>query len=529
MRASSSKAADAAVRSREAQPRALVVAALVAALPLLPSRWLPMVDLPQHELVADTLARHLANGSTSTTELNLFTYNAGFEFATTLLRPLLGPVTAGHAVLTLGAAGLTLAIARLRRVLGESPWPALLAPLLTLHYAASWGFANFTLGVPLLFVALGDALELRAERRDGALLVRAYACALALATTHVLATLAACAGFALLAVPSLLRVPTLRSLRGWLVAAGPLLLASVFDVGAFLWARAHPHAPWENAWAEGRHDGPLARLASLVPNTLGTASDRGDALVLASLSVALIALVIRARRTPVPPAKSETVSAFLPLGYAALYLVVPTVFVATFYVGERFAALAFLAAIATVPCSSPSRALRALCLAASLAAALRLETIVRAADEAARDGIAVLDAISPHASLLPVNRDVGVEGFARSPLRHLFARHALREGATVGYSFLRFESPPVRRTLPPTLPDPPAGFEGDGRTLDRSAAWARRWDALFVVDTRARAQEHEQTYRESIFPGFSQDLTLIARRGRFAAYRWETRRTVETK
>lgn len=490
-----------------------------------------MVDLPQHELVADALARRLAHGAAATTEANLFTYNAGFEFATTVVRPLLGAVTAGHVVLTLGAAGLTLAIARLRRVFGESPWPALLAPLLTLHYAASWGFANFTLGVPLLFVALGDALELRGGRRDGAFLVRSYACALALAVTHVLATLAACAGVALLAVPSLLRAPTLRSLRGWFVAAGPLLLASSFDVGAFLWARAHPHAPWENAWAEGRHDGPLARLASIVSNTLGTTSDRGDALVLASLSLALLVLLIRARREPSPVAgtASSTVSALLAPGFAALYLVIPTVFVATFYVGERFAALAFLAAIATVPCPSPSRALRALCLAASLTAALRLETVVRAADEAARDGLAVLDAIDPHASLLPVNRDVGVEGFARSPLRHLFARHALREGATVGYSFLRFESPPVRRTLPPTLPDPPAGFEGDGRTLDRSAAWARRWDVLFVVDASSRAHEDEQTYRESIFPGFSQDLTLIARRGRFAAYRWERRRTVETK
>lgn len=515
--------------SRGGTPLPVAFAATLAALPLLPERWLPMVDLPQHELVADALVRKLASPDVPATALNLFTYNAGFEFAAALLSPIFGTVRAGHVVLTAGAVALTLAIARVRRLLGQNAWPSLLAPALTLHYAAGWGFANFTLGVPLLFVALGDALELRAGRRDARFLARASLAALALAATHVLATLAACIGFALLATPALVRTRTRDTLFGWFRAALPLLGAATFDVGAFLWARMHPHTPWENAWAEGRHDGPMARLGKLVVNTLGTTADRSEQGIVVALVVALTILAAQRLRRPTSAAPHGVLLASLPLGFAALYLVVPTVFVATFYVGERFAALALLAAIATVPSTEPSRAVRGALIAAALLAGLRLELLVRAADASARDGLAVLATIDAEASLLPLNRHVDVDGFARSPLRHLFARHALRSGAAVGYSFLRFESPPVRRTLPPALPDPPPGFEGDAKRLTESDTWARSWDAIFVVDAPAAATREERAYRDELFPGIADELALVARRGRFAAYRWERRRTVETR
>jgi hypothetical protein len=158
---------------------------------------------------------------------------------------------------------------------------------------------------------------------------------------------------------------------------------------------------------------------------------------------------------------------------------------------------------------------------------VRLEQTIRASNEAARDGLAVLDAIPPDSTVLPVNRSIDVEGFARSPLRHLFAHHALRAGAAVGYSFLRFESPPVRRKLPTVLPDPPGGLEGDGSRLDATAAWARAWDVLFVVDEHIESAD-DAALRKVIAPSCADDLVLIARRGRFAAYRWDKRRTVVT-
>jgi hypothetical protein len=127
-----------------------------------------------------------------------------------------------------------------------------------------------------------------------------------------------------------------------------------------------------------------------------------------------------------------------------------------------------------------------------------------------------------------VNRDATVDGFARAPLRHLFARHALREGAPVGYSFLRFESPPVRRRLPAPLPDPPPGFEGDGRGLVHGAAFTHAWDVLFVVD-RVGTDFASAAYRDAVAPGCGDELELVASRGRFAAYRWVMRRTVDTR
>lgn len=501
--------------------------AAFAAAPLAPARWLPMVDLPQHELVADALARHVAGDSGTPTELNAFTYNAGFEFALLPFARTLGVVPAGHALLALASAGLVLAIARLRALQGLDRWPALLGSLFTLHYAASWGFVNFTLGVPLAFFALGDALVLHA-RPSPRSASRAIATAAALAVTHVLAAMAACFGFALVALPNLVRDRRRTNVVAWLRASGPLAIAASYDVGAFLWARAHPHAPWENAWAEGRHAGVLTRAHDFAANALGTSGDLFESVVawgtLAALSLTLFRRrdeVTRAHEAP-PDLRG------LPLGFAAAYLFVPTVFVATFYVGERFAALALLALVATARVRAPSAAAKAACVVVAVVAAVRLEATVRASDRAAREGLAVLASLPPSASVLPVNRDVSVDGLRRAPLRHLFARHELRRGAPVGYSFLRFESPPVRRRLPPALPDPPPGFEGDGRGLMHDAPFTHAWDTLFVVD-REGTDFSSSSYREELAPGCAGELELVAARGRFAAYRWVMRRTVETK
>jgi hypothetical protein len=258
-----------------------------------------------------------------------------------------------------------------------------------------------------------------------------------------------------------------------------------------------------------------------------------DTITLVVLVLALVMLAASSGRVA-PHATRDTtthddtlVTAALPLGFALLYLVVPTVFIATFYVGERFASLAFLAAIAVVPAPRERRLPHAIVAALALTSTVRLEQTIRASNDAARDGLAVLDAIPPDSTVLPVNRSIDVEGFARSPLRHLFAHHALRAGAAVGYSFLRFESPPVRRKLPTVLPDPPGGLEGDGSRLDATAAWARAWDVLFVVDEHLERAD-DAALRKVIAPSCADDLVLIARRGRFAAYRWDKRRTVVT-
>jgi hypothetical protein len=79
------------------------------------------------------------------------------------------------------------------------------------------------------------------------------------------------------------------------------------------------------------------------------------------------------------------------------------------------------------------------------------------------------------------------------------------------------------------LPELPPGFEGDRRSLDAGATWARGWDAFFVVDAPSADAESDDAHRASVFPGLSHELELVARRGRFAAYRWAMRRTVETK
>ena len=525
------------MRPRLTESQVFYSLAAIAAAPLLPARWLPMVDLPQHELVADALRRHLVGSSLVATDSNYFTYNAGFELAVTALSPVLDVVHASRMVMALGAFGLVAALGRFRVLLGLERWPALLGSLLLLHYSASWGFANFTLGLPLLFVVLGDSIALRNGTLSNVGVARAVMTAVALAMTHVLATLAACTGFALLALPSWLHRPRREGLLPWLRASLPLFAAATYDVGAFLWARAHPHSPWENAWAEGKHAGILERLRSLASNTLGTSSGLGEPLSLALLGLTLVALawaharqVARSRREPssiAVDAGNAVVSSALPLGFGVLYLLVPTVFVATFYVGERFASLAFLATIAVIPAPRGRSPLRVAVAAVALAATLRLEQTIRASDDAAQDGLAVLAAVPAESSLLPVNRGINVEGFARSPLRHLFSRHALGAGAPVGYSFLRFESPPVRRRIPVNLPDPPAGFEGDGFQLDVNEAWPRAWDVLFVVDD-ALAGADEASVRMAIAPLCPDDLVLIARRGRFAAYRWARRRTVVT-
>ena len=498
-------------------------------------RWLPMVDLPQHELLADALVRHASEGFSSDTYSNYFTYNLGFELAVAGISSLVGAVgvvAASHLVTFLAAVGLIFSIARFRSILGLDYWPALLASLLLLNYSAAWGFANFTLGLTLAFVALGDALRLRRSPPASALYFRALFVALALAATHVLATLTACAGFALLALPSLAARPSRAHVWAWLRAGLPLMAAALYDIAAFFWARHHRVSAWENTWAEGRHLGARERLASIVQNTLGTRTDGVDKWILAALAVAFLGATLwtlrPAPKSPLPPADGPIVTSFLAAGFAAFYLVIPTVFVATFYVGERFASVSLLAAIATFSVPKSGAWTRIVLAAASAFAALRLESTVRLANDAARDGLEVLAALPASASVLPVHRNLDVEGLARSPLRHLFARHALRAGAPVGYSFLRFESPPVRRKLPPSIPDPPAGFEADGLRLDLTAPWARAWDVLFVIES-VYSTDNELSLRDTLTNHHPGELALIAHKGRFFAYRWANRRAVETR
>ena len=64
--------------------------------------------------------------------------------------------------------------------------------------------------------------------------------------------------------------------------------------------------------------------------------------------------------------------------------------------------------------------------------------------------------------------------------------------------------------------------------LVHGAAFTHAWDVLFVVD-RVGTDFASAAYRDAVAPGCGDELELVASRGRFAAYRWVMRRTVDTR
>jgi hypothetical protein len=237
--------------------------------------------------------------------------------------------------------------------------------------------------------------------------------------------------------------------------------------------------------------------------------------VIFAIAVAVLVLIWQ---SPAREEKSNRTMRILAITWAVLYCVVPKVFIATWFVFERFPPWVMLFAVAATPILRREATQKFSDVAIALALAAGLNTVwhlARIPDEA--DASAILDDIPPNRRVLAVTwSNHGDPIILREMWVHLLAYYQARKPGLIGYSFAKFESMPVHYRMDVAPPKVPGGLEWDARKYDPNTAYGRFFD-LVLVRTPDDAPREEPADRT--FGDFAEDATLISHRGRFWLYR----------
>lgn len=498
--------------------------ALLFALALWVTPFPPLIDYPQHVAVGAIL-RRMADPSSPERALydpNFITYNGGFHVALAALSFLVRPETAGKLLLSVYPLAFAYAVLALVRAAGRPRWYALFALPVTWSFAVGWGFANYFMSVP--FVILAFALWRRASRGEKGALWKVMALSAFLSYTHVLATLCLCV---MIGVAGLRSFPELG--RTWKerflgLARLPLAVwpAIAWSVFAFLHNRNSPHANWEG-WDEGLDDPLWYKLLHVTAYTVGNFSDHSDQLLL-TLSIGLVIVLWqwpREKTAAEPIMKAEAIT------WSALYCVVPKVFIATWFVFERFPAFAVVSAVAAAPIANgfaPERWIRKAAAALAIASGLNTVWHFRAIPDEA-DASAILDDIPEGKRVIAVTwSNTGQPVVLREMWVHLLAYYQARRPGQIAYSFAKFESMPVHYAVGKAPPAIPGGMEWDGNKYSPFEPYARYWDTVLV---RSPDGEPEADPRFRTFRAAAPTVRLMAHRGRFWLYDASSLRTLD--
>lgn len=474
-------------------------------------RFPPMIDYPQHLAIGAILRRLVDPASLERQlyDINLITYNGGFHLLVAALSFVVSPEVAGKIILSsyppmLGIAGLALC-----RVAHRPRWYALLLLPMTFSYAAGWGFVNYTISVPLALLAF--TWWLRYRQGEPKMLVRLWLASLALAYTHVFATLCLCAA---IGIAGLVRFgESGRSFGGRMLALARLPWA-VFP--AIVWCglvfvrnRVSPHANWD-AGDDGL-DVPLwHKLLHLTAYAVGNFSDHSDQVLLGFA----IAIVILIGQSPWRTTRSEPLMKWLALGFFGLYCLIPRVLLGTWFMFERMPIWVMAFAIPAAPLLLEKADHRLRPWAAVIALAAGLNTVVHLAripDEA--DASAILDDIPEGRNVVALTySNTADPALLRETWVHTLAYYVARRPGTIGYSFTRFESMPVHYRLDARPPLLPGGIEWYAQHYDPESDYGRHYD-LVLVRTPDEAAENDP--RELVFGRLADGAKVLSRRGRF--------------
>jgi hypothetical protein len=336
---------------------------------------------------------------------------------------------------------------------------------------------------------------------------------LLLAYTHVLATLCLCVMIGVAGLASFRSLGSSFPARLIGLCKLPLAVwpAVVWSLVVFVHNRLSPHANWEG-WDDGLDDPLWYKLLHLTAYSVGNFFDHSDQLLLTFSAGMLIVL------WQWPRAKTEThaVMKALAITWAVLYCVVPKVFIATWFIFERFPTFALVCAIAAAPVAigefAPQRFIRpAAAVVAILSGLSTIGHFQRIPDEA--DADAILDAIPEGKRVIAVTwSNTGRPVILREMWVHLLAYYQARRPGQIGYSFAKFESMPVHYAVGKVPPVIPGGMEWDAGKYDPAASYARYWDTVLVrtPDDAPDADPRPRTFRDG-----ANRVTVLARRGRF--------------
>jgi hypothetical protein len=476
----------------------------------------PLIDYPQH-VAAGALLRRMADPASVERQIydvNLITYNGGFHLLVAALSFFVRPETAGRLLLSVYPPALAYASLALMRAGSRPRWYALFVLPITFSFAVGWGFANYFLSVP--FVLLTFALWLRARKGERGLLWKVMLASFALSYTHVLATLCLCV---------MIGVEGLRSMG----AAGPSLRARaihllelpiavwpavVWSVTVFVHNRYSPHANWEG-WDDGFDDPLWYKLLHGTAYAVGNFADHTDqALLVLTMSVLFLVYRWPGSRTSAEPAMK-----LLAIVWALLYCVVPKVFIATWFIFERFPTFVLVFAVAAAPIilgtSRPEGRLRAAAAALALLAGLNTMVHFRMIPDEA-DANAIIDDIPEGKRVIAVTwSTTGQSVILREMWVHLLAYYQARRPGLIAYSFAKFESMPVHYSVGKMPPQIPGGMEWDANKYDPLQPYARYWDTVLV---RTPDDDPASDPRVRTFGFAAAGMKVLSHRGRFWLY-----------
>lgn len=290
-----------------------LAAIVIACLPTLVFKFLPMTDLPQHTAVASILAHHRdpTYGFDEFYVVDWLRTPYVLPYAIAVAIGRLASVPIGmHVVVFLSTIAFPVAIYWLLRVAGKPSWFALLAIPLVYNRAFFWGFINFNLAIGLALGAFAlciDDRNSRARNLIHALLV------LAAAFTHIYG----------IALSVLLMLAYAICGGGAVLRTRPsALIANV--LGIAVWAIASR----EQA-GYGMNLSPSfgERLRHLPDEILGGYQDSSELLLLALFGIAVVLLC--ARNVPLTVSRYhratplERVAVVVFAGNLLLYFVLP--------------------------------------------------------------------------------------------------------------------------------------------------------------------------------------------------------------
>ena len=491
--------------------------------------FLPLIDYHQHVAIAALLRRLWAGEPEARAlyEANYVNYAGGFHLLTAALSTVMSPFHAGRVIMAtypflFGCAALAIV-----REAERPRWYAFLALPVMYSRAMAWGFANWNLTWPVAI--LGVVWFVRYSRGERAMLWRLLACSCFCAYGHVLAMLCLCAGMGVVAIERAVagRGP-LRTRLGALIAT-PLPVAP-----GILWCiyvyRYQTHSSFSN-WSESQFDGtddPLwYKLRQLVMSSptpeMGAANfcsfwDLSDSIIFAlALGICLLLSVLgTSEPESVDDDLRDDVRAIRALAvfFFACYLIVPKVFVATWFVYERFPPLAMLFLVGALPLRLMPHREELRAVAAGLGVAAGANTArVWATMGDGKDAIAIIDDVPEGRKLLAVTHEPWTERLARSVYVHLPAVYQAKKRGEIAYTFTKFESSTVHYKPGKAPPSVQPGFEWNARAYDVHSAWARAYDVTLV-----RAPEGMDDPAGSTFGNEAWKTKLISRRGRFFLY-----------
>ncbi|MCC6216148.1 MAG: hypothetical protein IT376_14890 [Polyangiaceae bacterium] len=479
-------------------------------------RFPPCVDYPQHVALGAILGRLLDASAPEHElyEISWVSYNGLFHLLVALGSRVVSAEAAGRFLL--GALPLVSGASwlALLRWAGRPRWYAFALLPLGYSHTVGWGFVNYSLGVPLALGVLVAWLHARdgRPRLDGLVV----AGSLLLAYTHVLALM----GLGLcLVVATVARARPDRGWLAWLTGLGrgalPLVPAGVYAALAYRAHRSAPNLFWENL--DGTDLPAWEKLRDAGLYTVGNFGDGTDVRLFWGVVAAVALLFLAPWLGGAEVGARRPATTALAVVWGLAYVLVPRVWMSTWFLFERVPAWALPFALAAAPVVGRRLAawVRPALVVLGVGSALNVARVFSRL-QGQEDASAILDDIPEGSRVFAVMHG---QTFTPAVWRHAFVHHAAyyvaRRPGELAYSFTLFAALPVRYRAAKAPPRLEPGLEWRPWDYD-VVSEAARLRPIVLVRTPDLAPDEDPAART--FGAWAPAVRLLSRRGRFWLY-----------